>query len=104
MKAIGKNAQGETLEFETDEQGRLFCNGKGLVELELPEGIEKVYCYNNQLTKMNVPSSLQFLSCHHNKLVDLLLPSTMVKVWCDEGTIKNTNELEYSMVKIIYFT
>jgi Leucine-rich repeat (LRR) protein len=104
MKAIGKNIHGEILEFETDAQGRLFCVGKELVELELPEGIEKVYCYNNQLTIMNVPNSLQYLSCHHNKLTDLVLPRTMHKIWCDSDSIKNLSELQSSMIKILYFT
>ena len=87
MKAIGKKANGETVEFEV-EDGKVSCSNNQFTELILPKGIEYVSCSNNQLTELILPKGVKYVCCYNNQLTELILPEGVEYVDCDPNVKK----------------
>ena len=87
MKAIGKNINGEEVEFKID-NNYVFCSNNQLTELHIPNGVENVYCSNNKLTELNLPNGVEKVYCYNNELTELKIPNGVEVVDCYNNPIK----------------
>jgi hypothetical protein len=86
MKAIGKNIDNESIEF--DFKSNIYCSNNQLTELKLPNGVEYVDCHNNQLTELILPNGIKVVHCYVNQLTELNIPDGVKNVTCFNNPIK----------------
>jgi hypothetical protein len=67
MKAIGKNIDNESIEF--DFKSNIYCSNNQLTELNLSDGVELVSCFNNLIKEITLPISIKYVDLPLNCIV-----------------------------------
>ena len=80
---IGIDVDGFRYEFEC-RCNTLYCTGKQLVFLTIPEGVTHVYCFHNQLTSLNLPEGVESVSCCENQITYLDIPDSLRNIHADK--------------------
>lgn len=107
MKAIGKNINGEEIEFELNSFklnsfGKIFsylinnekllnelsCYNHKLTEINIPDNVEVCSCSMNYLSELKLNNNLVYLSCKNNQITKLELPDTLKFIDCVNNPIK----------------
>ena len=64
LKAIGYTSSGKRKEYKIGSSGILFCYNEDLINLEIPDGVEKIDCSDNLLSELYIPNSIKIGRAH----------------------------------------
>lgn len=85
------------------ENGHHYASNKGLVSLEIPEGIETIICNFNDISEIILPTTIVNISCINNNIkeIDISNYPNLNVLYCDKSVIiKGLNEHSYDNINI----